>query len=101
MVWSKCELISSKDLKTLHSRPLVFSSQSHKMFLESKAIRGLAQYRALQSRLGSDVSYVESFQIVKIALDGNFAFRNNASQIVAKETLATHNPQEMCKCIYV
>ena len=71
------------------------------MFLESKAIRGLAQYRALQSRLGSDVSYVESFQIVKIALDGNFAFRNNASQIVAKETLATHNPQEMCKCIYV
>ena len=79
----------------------LFQSQSHKMFLESKAIRGLAQYRALQSRLGSDVSYVESFQIVKVALDGNFAFMNNASRIDAKEPLATHNPQEMCECIYV
>jgi hypothetical protein len=79
----------------------LFQSQSHKMFLESKAIRGLAQYRALQSRLGSDVSYVESFQIVKVALDGNFAFMNNASRIDAKEHLATHNQKEMCECIYV
>jgi hypothetical protein len=79
----------------------LFQSQSHKMFLESKAIRGLAQYRALQSRLGSDVSYVESFQIVKVALDGNFAFMSNPSRMDAKEPLATHNPQEMCECIYV
>jgi hypothetical protein len=79
----------------------LFQSQSHKMFLESKAIRGLAQYRALQSRLGLGVSYVESFQIVKVALDGNFAFMSNASRIDAKEPLATHNPQEMCECIYV
>ena len=57
----------------------LFQSQSHKMFLESKAIRGLAQYRALQSRLGSNVSYVESFQIIKVSLDGNFAFMNHVA----------------------
>ena len=66
-----------------------------------RSSRGLAQYRALQSRLASDVSYVESFQIVKVALDGNFAFMNKASRIDAKGPLATHNPQEMCECIYV
>jgi len=79
----------------------LFQSQSHKMFLESKAIRGLAQYRALQSKLGSDVPYVESFQIVKVALDGNFAFMNNASRIDATEPLATHKLQEIYECIYV
>ena len=66
-----------------------------------RSSRGLAQYRALQSRLASDVSYVESFQIVKVALDGNFAFMNNASRIDVKEPLATENPREMCQCIYV
>ncbi len=79
----------------------LFQSQSHKMFLESKAIKGLAQYRALQSRLGSDVSYAESFQIVKVALDGNFAFLNNASRVDLKEPIATHNSQAICECIYV
>ena len=79
----------------------LFESQSHKMFLESKAIKGLAQYRALQSRLGSDVFYAESFQIVKVALDGNFAFMNNASRIDAKVPVATHNSQAICECIYV
>jgi hypothetical protein len=79
----------------------LFESQSHKMFLESRAIKGLAQYRALQSRLGSNVSYAESFQIVKVSLDGNFAFMNSASSVDAKEPLTTHTPQEICECIYV
>ena len=79
----------------------LFQSQSHKMFLESRAIKGLAQYRALQSRLGSDVSYAESFQIVKVALDGNFAFLNNSSRIDAKDPVVTQNRQQMCECIYV
>jgi len=79
----------------------LFQSQSHKMFLESKAIRGLAQYRALQSRLGSDVSYAESFQIVKVALDGNFGFMNNGTPSYAKEPLATDNQEEICECIYI
>ena len=79
----------------------LFQSQSHKMFLESKAIKGLAQYRALQSRLGSDVSYAESFQIVKVALDGNFAFLNNATAVDSKQNLNTHATSVLCECIYV
>jgi len=79
----------------------LFQSQSHKMFLESKAIKGLAQYRALQSRLGSDVSFAESFQIIKVALDGNFAFLNNGSRVDLIEPIATHNSQSICECIYV
>ena len=79
----------------------LFQSQSHKMFLESKAIKGLAQYRALQSRLGSDVSFAESFQIIKVALDGNFAFLNNTSRVDLKVPIATHNSQAICECIYV
>ena len=67
----------------------LFQSQSHKIFLESKAIRGLAQYRALQSRLKAEISYAESFQIVKVALDGNFTFLNNSSGIDAKENVDT------------
>ena len=79
----------------------LFQSQSHKMFIESKAIKGLAQYRALQSRLGSDVSYAESFQIVKVALDGNFGFLNNGTAVDLKQNLNTHAASVSCECIYV
>ena len=79
----------------------LFQSQSHKMFIESKAIKGLAQYQALQSRLGSDVSYAESFQIVKVALDGNFALLNNATAVDSKQNLNTHATSVLCECIYV
>ena len=79
----------------------LFQSQSHKMFLESKAIKGLAQYRALQSRLGSDVSYAESFQIVKVALDGNFGFLNNGTAVDLRQNLNTHAASVSCECIYV
>jgi hypothetical protein len=51
--------------------------------------------------LGSDVSYAESFQIIKVALDGNFAFLNNASRADLIEPIATHNSQSICECIYV
>jgi hypothetical protein len=44
----------------------MFESQNHKIFLESGAIKGLAQSHALQSRLGSDVV------ILRDALDAYF-----------------------------
>jgi len=78
----------------------MFQSQSHKIFLESRAIRGLAQYRALQSRLGSDVIYSESFQIVKVALDGNFSIYNRP--IHEERNIANQNSQtQVCECIFV
>jgi LmbE family N-acetylglucosaminyl deacetylase len=79
----------------------LFKSQSHKFFLESKAIRGLAQYRALQSRLGSDIVYSESFQIIKVSLDGNFALWNKPFDNVRDENIEVEASNEMCECIYV
>jgi hypothetical protein len=75
--------------------------QGHKIFLESKAVSGLAQYRALQSKLGSDVSYAESFHVIKIALDGNFALLNNSSGIDPKENLDSRASVALCECIFV
>jgi LmbE family N-acetylglucosaminyl deacetylase len=49
-----------------------FISQKEKIFLTSNAIRGLAQYRALQSRLGISISAVESFEVVKLGFGDNF-----------------------------
>jgi LmbE family N-acetylglucosaminyl deacetylase len=78
----------------------LFESQSHKIFLESRAIRGLAQYRALQSRLGSEVVYSESFQIVKTALDGNFALWNRSPTSEVMKSVPDNSPH-LCECIFV
>lgn len=79
----------------------MFESQSHKIFLESRAIKGLAQYRALQSRLGSDVVYSESFQIVKTALDGNFSLWKKSVVSELRESASANNVQQLCECIFV
>ena len=59
----------------------VFCSQKHKMFLASHATRGLAQYRALQSRLDQSVTAVEAFEVLKLGLGNDFRLltttRNN------------------------
>jgi LmbE family N-acetylglucosaminyl deacetylase len=50
----------------------VFCSQKHKMFLCSSATKGLAQYRALQSRLDPSVTSVEAFEVLKLGLGTDF-----------------------------
>jgi LmbE family N-acetylglucosaminyl deacetylase len=50
----------------------IFWSQNSKLFLRSNAIKGLAEYRALQSRLGPSINYVETFEVVKLCLDKQF-----------------------------
>jgi LmbE family N-acetylglucosaminyl deacetylase len=79
----------------------LFKSQSHKFFLESKAIRGLAQYRALQSRLGSNIAYSESFQIAKVSLDGNFTLWNKPLDNIRNEKIVVQSSGEICECIYI
>jgi LmbE family N-acetylglucosaminyl deacetylase len=79
----------------------MFQSQSHKIFLESRAIKGLAQYRALQSRMGSDVLYSESFQIVKAALDGNFSLWKRQIASDMRDSARADNAQHLCECIFV
>ena len=50
----------------------IFWSQKGKMFLKSNAIRGLAEYRALQSRLNSSVTCVEAFEVAKLCFGREF-----------------------------
>jgi LmbE family N-acetylglucosaminyl deacetylase len=61
----------------------VFRSQQNKMFITSKAVKGLAQYRALQSRL-SNVDCVESFEVMKLSLNASF---NLVSPVEEAESL--------------
>ena len=58
----------------------VFTSQRDKIFIKSAAIKGLSQYRALQSRLGSEVVAVEAFEVMKIGLAPNFNLLHNIQE---------------------
>jgi LmbE family N-acetylglucosaminyl deacetylase len=50
----------------------LFWSQKSKLYLKADAIKGLAQYRALQSRLSTTINFVEAFEILKIFLNSEF-----------------------------
>jgi LmbE family N-acetylglucosaminyl deacetylase len=50
----------------------IFWSQNAKLYLKAKAIKGLAEYRALQSRMATSVNAVETFEVVKLCLDKQF-----------------------------
>lgn len=50
----------------------IFWSQRTKLFLKSNAIRGLAQYRALQSRFNHTVTCVEAFEVQKLFVGQDF-----------------------------
>ncbi len=50
----------------------IFWSQNAKLYLKANAIKGLAEYRALQSRMGASVNYVETFEVAKLCLDKQF-----------------------------
>lgn len=54
----------------------IFLSQRSKSFLQSNAIRGLAQYRALQSRFDNSVSCVEAFEVQKLFFGKDFKLLN-------------------------
>lgn len=60
VVYEKVELIE------------IFWSQKSKLYLKSNAIKGLAEYRALQSRLNTEVRYVEAFEVLKLCFDMDF-----------------------------
>lgn len=53
-----------------------FWSQSSKLYLKSNAIKGLAEYRALQSRFNCNIKYVEAFEVLKLCLDKDFRIFN-------------------------
>lgn len=53
----------------------LFWSQREKVYTRANAIKGLAEFRALQSRLHGEVGYVESFDVAKICLSNEFKLR--------------------------
>jgi LmbE family N-acetylglucosaminyl deacetylase len=50
----------------------IFWSQSNKLYLKANAIKALAEYRALQSRLNHSINYVEAFEVLKLCFDKEF-----------------------------
>ena len=65
----------------------LFWSQQSKLYLKSHAIKGLAEYRALQSRLNTSIDFVEAFEIVKIGLDKEFKLLNIPNERIPKNEI--------------
>jgi LmbE family N-acetylglucosaminyl deacetylase len=63
----------------------LFSSQKEKVFIKSNAIKGLAEYRALQSRLNTSITAVEAFEVYKIGFKDDFKLLNSK-----QEEIRTH-----------
>ena len=70
----------------------VFYSQRDKMFIKSNAIRGLAYYRALQSRLDPSIISVEAFEVLKLGLATDFKILESQSSLLPNhDNLQTAN----------
>jgi LmbE family N-acetylglucosaminyl deacetylase len=50
----------------------LFLSQRGKVFTGINAVKGMAEYRALQNRLNSTITHVECFQVLKMCVDIDF-----------------------------
>lgn len=50
----------------------LFVSQRGKSFTLERAVKGLAEYRALQSRLNANVTHAEAFQVLKMVTNVDF-----------------------------
>ena len=53
----------------------IFASQREKMYTRANAIKGLAAYRAFQSRFHGEVSHVEAYDVAKLCLGPEFKLR--------------------------
>jgi LmbE family N-acetylglucosaminyl deacetylase len=76
----------------------IFLSQRSKSFLQSNAIRGLAQYRALQSRFDNSVSCVEAFEVQKLFFGKDFKLLN-IPQDKVNRTVSQQMPKEVIESI--
>lgn len=53
----------------------IFASQSEKEYTRANAIKGLAEFRALQSRFHGSVTCVEAYDVAKLCLSNEFKLR--------------------------
>ncbi len=68
----------------------IFWSQQTKLYLKANGIKGLAEYRALQSRLNSTVNYVEAFEVLKLCLDKEFKLLKVPYRTIPKEDVVAN-----------
>ena len=68
----------------------IFWSQQSKLYLKAHGIKGLAEYRALQSRLNSTVNHVEAFEVLKLCLDKEFKLLKVPHKNLEKERDVTN-----------
>ncbi|MDG6902806.1 MAG: PIG-L family deacetylase [Nitrososphaerota archaeon] len=52
-----------------------FASQREKIYTRASAIRGLAEFRALQSRFHGSVTHVEAYDVAKLCLSSEFVLK--------------------------
>ncbi|HUG96860.1 MAG TPA: PIG-L family deacetylase, partial [Nitrososphaera sp.] len=76
----------------------IFWSQRGKMFLKSNAIKGLAEYRALQSRLNHSVTSVEAFEVLKLCFGKEFKLLKVQQENTPKVT-SEQMPKEVIESI--
>jgi LmbE family N-acetylglucosaminyl deacetylase len=50
----------------------IYWSQRSKLYTKANAIKSLAEFRALQSRLNTSINYVEAFDVLKLCIDKEF-----------------------------
>lgn len=75
----------------------IYWSQRSKLYVKANAIKSLAEFRALQSRLNTSISYVEAFDTLKMCLDNEFKLlkvpRDKTHSIADSSSVPT--PQEL------
>jgi LmbE family N-acetylglucosaminyl deacetylase len=89
----------------------LFKSQRDKIYLKANAIKGLAGYRALQSRLNTSINcvdsldymdsfdYVESFEVLKMCINNEFKLWNSSNQRIIKNEPTKSRPQEILEIV--
>ncbi len=53
----------------------IYWSQRRKLYTKANAIKALAEFRALQSRLNTSINYVEAFDVLKLCVDNEFRLK--------------------------
>jgi hypothetical protein len=65
----------------------LFLSQRGKSFTLASAVKGMAQYRALQSRLNATVTHTEAFQVLKMCTNTDFGMKKFVKRAIPSAVL--------------
>jgi hypothetical protein len=77
----------------------IFWSQQSKLYLKANAIKGLAEYRALQTRLNTSINYVEAFEVMKLCFGKEFKLWKVPTDRIPKIATAPSRPKEIIELI--